>query len=175
MNEEEVREAEVLEEEQQEEQKETDQNSRAEEGRLFTQEELNKFVSERIKRVKAKYSDYEELKEKAAQFDRLSETSGTELLKVQEENVRLKEELKTIKAAEELRAIRTKIAQDNNLPIELLTEDTEEKLLKQAVNLTKYKENIAPGYPSVLDQEDHNMSYKRDSVEIFAEYMNSVF
>lgn len=171
MNEEELKEVEALEEGQHEKV----QDSKAE-TRLFTQEEVNKFVTDRVKREKAKYSDYEELKEKALQFDRIKESTGGELQKIQEENTRLKEELKAIRAAEELQAIKVKIAKDADIPIELLTEGTEEKLLAQAVNLSNYKKNIAPNYQPIKDAgEPFNTNLHRSTRDIFKEYADKVF
>lgn len=56
----------------------------ATEERTFTQSELDAIVADRLKRDRAKYADYEQLKDKAAEYDRLSEASKSELQKAVE-------------------------------------------------------------------------------------------
>ena len=55
-----------------------------EEPRTFTQEELDRIVGERLQRERAKYADFEALKEKASKFDQIEEQSKSELQKVTE-------------------------------------------------------------------------------------------
>ena len=143
------------------------------EARTFTQEELNKFVSERVKRERAKYSDYEELKEKALKFDEITAAQGTELTKLQEESKKLKEELKSMKEAEQLRLTKEKIAKDSNIPLELLTEKTEEALLNQAAALANYIKQ-QPGYPVVKDGGEISGEHKATTSQLFSEYMTKV-
>ena len=45
--------------------------------KTFTQDEVNRIVAERVKR----YANYEELKQKAEQFDKLEEEGKSELQK----------------------------------------------------------------------------------------------
>lgn len=141
--------------------------------RTFTQEELNKFVSERVKRERAKYADYEELKEKALKFDEITAAQGTELTKLQEESKKLKEELKSMKEAEQLRLTKEKIAKDSNIPLELLTEKTEEALLNQAAALANYIKQ-QPGYPVVKDGGEISGEHKATTSQLFSEYMVKV-
>lgn len=140
------------------------------EARTFTQEELNKFVSERVKRERAKYADYEELKEKALKFDEITAAQGTELTKLQEESKKLKEELKSMKEAEQLRLTKEKIAKDSNIPLELLTEKTEEALLNQAAALANYIKQ-QPGYPVVKDGGEVSGTGARPTAQAFNEWM----
>lgn len=140
------------------------------EARTFTQEELNKFVSERVKRERAKYADYEELKEKALKFDEITAAQGTELTKLQEESKKLKEELKSMKEAEQLRLTKEKIAKDSNIPLELLTEKTEEALLNQAAALANYIKQ-QPGYPVVKDGGEVSGTGARTTAQAFDEWM----
>lgn len=59
------------------------------EGGSFTppasQEELDRIVSKRLERERSKFSDYEDLKAKATQFDELSEKNKTDLQKLQDD------------------------------------------------------------------------------------------
>lgn len=65
--------------------------------RSFTQEELNSIVSDRLRRESAKYSDYEELKQKAQKLDEIEESSKSELQKATEKANELQTELDKIK------------------------------------------------------------------------------
>lgn len=46
-----------------------------------SQEEFNRIITDRISRVNAKYADYADLKNKASQFDQLTESQKTEAQK----------------------------------------------------------------------------------------------
>lgn len=52
---------------------------------ITSQDQLDKLITSRLAREKAKYADYEQLKSKAAQFDKLEEANKTELEKTQEQ------------------------------------------------------------------------------------------
>lgn len=49
-----------------------------------TQEELNRIIADRISREKAKYADYADLKNKASEFDKLTESQKSETQKAVE-------------------------------------------------------------------------------------------
>lgn len=138
--------------------------------RTFTQEELNRFVTKRVKQERAKYADYEELKEKAAKFDEITAAQGTELIKLQEESAQLKEKIKGMEAAEQLRLTREKISKDTSIPVELLTETTEEALLNQANLLSDFIKQ-QPGFPTVKDAGEVTPTKSRTTAEAFREYM----
>lgn len=52
--------------------------------KTFTQEDIDRIVSDRLKRQKEQFGDYDDLKKKAAEFDKLDEASKTELQKAQD-------------------------------------------------------------------------------------------
>ena len=54
------------------------------ETKTFTQDEVNNIVAERLNRDRAKYADYDSLKQKAEEFDKLQEANKTELQKATE-------------------------------------------------------------------------------------------
>ena len=86
--------------------------------KTFTQEDVNRIVANRV----SKYSDYEELKAKAAKFDEAEEAQKTELEKAQERANKLQSELDGIKAAEELRKMRDEVLRDyGNCPDDVVT------------------------------------------------------
>ena len=69
---------------------------------ITSQEQLDKLITARLAREKAKYADYEDLKAKAAQFDQIEEANKTELQKAQErladvEKARTEAELKLLR------------------------------------------------------------------------------
>ena len=54
--------------------------------KTFTQADVDAFIKDRLARERQKYSDYDELKNKAAEYDKAQEASKTELQKAQEAN-----------------------------------------------------------------------------------------
>ena len=121
------------------------EEAQTQEQKTFTQAELDAVVKDRLKREREKYADFDALKAKAAKFDEIEQANKTELEKANEQVSALKAQLDGIKKAEELREMRTKIATENNVPIELLTGATEEECQTQA---DKVKEMLsASGVP----------------------------
>lgn len=59
-------------------------------GVTFTQEQVDAMVKERVKREKAKYADYDDLKAKASKVDEYENASKSELEKAQEKAEALK-------------------------------------------------------------------------------------
>ena len=120
--------------------------------KTFTQSELNAILTDRLSRERGKYSDYEELKSKAAQFDAAEEARKTELEKATEKANALQKELDEIKKANEIRAMKDRVAQDTGLPadmLEFLTGTDEEACKAQAKKLVERVK--ANGFPNVKD------------------------
>lgn len=88
--------------------------------KTFTQAEMDAIIGERIARVKAKYADYDELKDKAAAFDEAAEASKSELQKAVEERDKLKAQLADIKAKQERADAVAKAAAEHGVDAELL-------------------------------------------------------
>ena len=120
--------------------------------RTFTQAQLDAIVADRLNREKAKYADYETLKEKAAKFDAAEEAGKTELQKANDKAAALQRELDDLKQSQTQAAMRAKVAKDTKLPAELaefLTAQDEEGCKAQAQKLLG---QLKPGsYPSVPD------------------------
>ena len=134
--------------------------------KTFTQEDVNRIVANRV----SKYSDYEELKAKAAKFDEAEEAQKTELEKAQERANKLQSELDGIKAAEELRKMRDEVSKQTGVPAELLTGTTEEECREQANGIIRFRDQ-KPGYPAVKDAGDPIITKKgtpKDSFEAWA-------
>ena len=66
--------------------------------RTFTQAEMDAIIGDRLKRERAKYADYEDVKAKAAQFDAAQEAAKTDLERAVEERDSLKARLEQLEA-----------------------------------------------------------------------------
>lgn len=125
------------------------ENQVQEEPRTFTQEELDRIVGERLQRERAKYADFEELKEKAAKFDAAEEAQKSELQKATERAESLQKELDILKHADSVRTIRDKVAAETGVPASLLNADDEEGCKVQAKAILEFAK--PQGYPVVKD------------------------
>ena len=137
--------------------------------KTFTQAELDQIISERLKREREKYGDYDSLKEKAQKLDQIEEDAKTELQKAQERAERLQTELSELKHAEEVRMIRDRVAQATGVPASLLTGDTEEACNEQAAGILSFKTS-ANGYPTVKDGGEISTTIKGTTRQQFAEW-----
>ena len=117
--------------------------------KTFTQAELDAVVKDRLKREREKYSDYEDLKAKAAKFDEAEEANKTELQKVTERAKALEDELNGLKEAEKLRTMRAEVAKETGIPANLLTGSTEDDCKAQAEAIKAFAQ--PQGYPKVRD------------------------
>ena len=151
----------------------TVENESPAEEKRFTQAELDKVVADRLARERQKYEGFSELKEKAAKFDELEAASKTELQKATERAEKLEKELNTLKKAEEVRAIRAKVAKEEGIPENLLTGETEEACVEQAKAINAYAN---PGtYPSLRDGGEVQNVVKGSTKQQFADWANKAF
>jgi len=138
--------------------------------RTFTQAELDTVISERLNRERAKYADYETLKDKAAKFDAAEEASKTELQKAQDERQRYKDELDRIKNENKIRDIRGKVSQETGVPENLLSGDTEEICKEQAKAILAFANQGS--YPDVRDGGEPGKVSKKTTRDQFADFFN---
>lgn len=129
---------------------EVKETTAAEPERTFTQAELDAIISDRLKREREKYANFDEMKEKAAKYDAAVESEKTELQKANERAESYKSQLDALKKAEQVRTIRDKVAQEKGIPANLLTGDTEEACTAQADALLEWNNPNRP-YPTVKD------------------------
>ena len=142
--------------------------------RTFTQEEVDAIVGDRLKRERAKYEDYNDLKAKAAKFDEMEEANKTELQKAIEKSNALQTELDAIKSANAIREIRSKIAQETGVPASLLTADTEEDCREQATAIKDYA--TPKSYPNIRDGGELQTPVgKKNTRDQFAEWSKELF
>lgn len=146
-------------------------NPATEEGiqKMFTQDELNQMIGDRLARERAKYSDYESLKEKAEKFDKIEEESKTELQKATEKAEKLKAELDKLQKAEKVRLIREEVAGEIGVPANLLTAETKEDCEAQAKAIMSFAKPDE-GYPTVKDAGEVTKNLTGSAEEKFAEW-----
>ena len=143
-----------------------------EEPRTFTQEELDRIVGERLQRERAKYADFEALKEKASKFDQIEEQSKSELQKVTERADALQKELDGMKKADAIRLVRESVAQETGVPVNLLHGETKEECEEIAKAILSYAK--PSGYPQVRDGgEVRNTTGGSTTREKFKEWFDS--
>ena len=123
----------------------------AEGNNVFTQEELDEVVKERLKRAKTVPDDYEDLKAKAKELEELkaSEMSEAEKAKADAEKQKKRADdlAAQIKAAEkksEHDALVASVAKEKGVPADFLNGDTKEELEAFADQLSKWGNPAAP-------------------------------
>ena len=80
--------------------------------KTFTQAEVDSIVEGRLARERQKYSDYEDLREKASKYDEHQEQSKTELQKEKEKSDALQAKLTKLEKEGTVRQVREKVAKD---------------------------------------------------------------
>ena len=144
--------------------------------KTFTQAELDQIISERLKREREKYVDYDSLKEKAQKLDQIEEDAKSELQKAQERAEKLQTELSELKHAQEVRAIRDKVAQETGVPASLLTGDTEDACNQQAAGILSFKTTANnSAYPTVKDGGEIQKTIEGSTRQQFAQWAADAF
>lgn len=146
------------------------QGTKQTEERTFSQAELNAIVQQRIGEVKAKYGDYEELKEKAQKFDRIEDEAKTELQKATERADALQKEIDGMKQAESIRKIREEASEKYGVPASLLNGSTAEECEAQAQSILNFAK--PKSYPSVKDGGEARANVPGKTRDQFANWFN---
>lgn len=142
--------------------------------KTFTQAEVDAIVGERLKRDRAKYADYEDMKAKAEKFDQLEEASKSELQKAIERGNALETELEALKTANSIRDIRQTVAEKTGVPATLLTGETQEECEEQAQKILEFSN--PKGYPNVRDGGEITKNIGKPSTrQQFADWMEQAF
>ena len=149
------------------------QDNATPEPKTFTQEEVNSFLAKDRKQMAEKYSDYEELKQKASRLDEIEAANKSELEKANEKAAQLESELKAIKEAEAVRVIRDDVAKETGIPAHLLTGSTKEECEAQAAAIADYVKPTP--YPAVKDAGEVKNVGKQTTRQQFAEWSQQVF
>ena len=147
---------------QEEKMAETQGNNGSEENqnKTFTQEEVNSIIGERLARQAEKYFDYDELKNKAAEYDKAQEASKTELQKTQEANAKLQAKIEGMEKEKKLLDTRSKVAKEKGVPADLLTGEDEDTCKAQADAILKFAKG--PKYPGIKESK-HEMNQNSTS------------
>ena len=143
------------------------------EAKTFTQAEVDVIVAERLKRERSKYEGFDELKDKASKYDEMVEASKTELQKATEKASALEAELEKMKSEKAISDVRSKVASETGVPVELLTATTEEDCATQAQAILQFAK--PSGYPSVRDGGEVNNVNKPSTRTQFADWADKAF
>lgn len=135
----------------------------------FTQADIDRIINKRF----AKYADYDELKAKAEKLDEIEEANKSELQKVTERADKLQSELDRINAENQIRDIRSRIADETGVPASLLTETTEEGCRDQAQQILTFAK--PQGYPAVRDAGEVTTAGKSTTKQQFADWASKAF
>lgn len=119
--------------------------------RTFTQAQVDAIVAERLGREKAKFADYDTLKEKADKYDAAEEANKSDLQKAQDAAAKAQQELADLKAANTAREMRAKVAKETGVPESLLSGDDETACRAQAQAIQDYAKGTGVGFPNPKD------------------------
>lgn len=117
-------------------------------GKTFSQAELEKLIADRVNRERKKYAGFDDLKKKAAEFDKFEESKKTEAQKLNEQLAAAQVELQNYKVAE----IRRTAAVDAGLDqryAKYITAVDEAEALEQAKELAKDIRQPEPKKPDL--------------------------
>lgn len=116
--------------------------------KTFSQAELERLIADRVNRERKKYAGFDDLKKKAAEFDKLEESKKTEAQKLNEQLAAAQVELQSYKVAE----IRRMAAVDAGLDqkyAKYITAVDEAEALEQAKELAKDIRQPEPKKPDL--------------------------
>ena len=115
--------------------------------KTFTQAELDAAVENRLARERAKYSDYDTLKDKAAKFDQAQDAAKSELQKANERAADFEAKYNASEKARAVEKARSKVAAETGVPEALLVGENEEEFKAHAASLLKWRGD-APKAPN---------------------------
>ncbi|AAD17576.1 scaffolding protein [Mycobacterium phage TM4] len=112
-------------------------------GKTFTQAELDKVIEQRLARERAKFGDYDQLKADAAELAKIRDGEKSELQKALE---RAEQAEKRAEQAE-FTSLRSKVAAVKGVPASSLTGKTEDELNASADELIAWRDQNKPPAP----------------------------
>lgn len=143
------------------------------ESKTFTQEEVNKIIGERLAKEKSRYADYDDIKAKAAKYDKQEEANMSELEKAQKTANKYKQELESYKKSEKLHEVRSKVSKETGVPEDMLYGETEEECKLQAEKILKFSKPQA--YPEVSDGGESKGHGKKSDAQLFGDFLEKQF
>lgn len=105
---------------------------------IESQEDLNAIIGERVSRERAKFSDYEDLKAKAARLDEIEQANKTEAEKSSERIAALEQELAQTKTEALRSRVQARFGISDDDASLFLTGNDEATLTKQAERLAEH-------------------------------------
>lgn len=97
---------------------------------ITSQDDLNRIITTRIERERARFADYDEVKTKAAEFDKAAEASKSEIQKAVERADAAESRAATFEAKEQRVTWAAEITKDSAVPAAALRGSTREELLE---------------------------------------------
>lgn len=116
-----------------------------------TQDEFNKIVEARLQRERAKFADYDDLKTKASEYDKVTESQKTELQKERERAEAAERKAAAYEAKEQVATWASEIVKGSSIPANALRGSTKEELaehfevLKSIAPAPQQKRGTPPG------------------------------
>lgn len=116
---------------------------------IETQEQFDSAIRERLAREREKFSDYDELKAKAAKFDEAEEARKSDLERANERIAELEAAARGREEADRLSALRSKVAEATGVPAELITGADEDSMTESAKAIATFAKSSVPPAPNV--------------------------
>jgi hypothetical protein len=132
-----------------------DEDKQPEVERSFSQDEVNKLIEKRLYRERGKFSDYDELKEKASKAESVETDLQTALKRAEE----AESKLKGFETAKQLSEWKTQVSKDTGVPAEVLEGSTLEEIQAHAERIQANADKIHPiglKIPGIGDQPEHH-------------------
>ena len=126
-----------------------------------TKEQIDKLMALNGADINGAKSELETLRQQ------LTEQNGKDADKYKLKIKDLTDELNGMKSAEAVRITREKVALEKNIPVNLLTGDTEEACAKQADEILAF---ATPSYPALKDGGESHGVFKSTTRDQFADW-----
>jgi hypothetical protein len=113
-----------------------------------TQEELDGIIEARLRREREKYKGFDELKTKAAEYDKAQEASKSELQKLQERAEAAEKKAQAYEQQQQIASWTAEVAKASGVPAEALRGQTKEEIEAHAETLKPhFVKGAAPHVP----------------------------
>lgn len=112
---------------------------------ITSQEELDQRIGQRLARERDKFADYDQIKQKAAEYDAAQEAAKTELQREQEARATLEQKIADLETS----TLRATLAADSGVPPELVAGASEDEMKASIAKLIEFR-----GEPSRTPKPD---------------------
>lgn len=102
---------------------------------ITSQRQLDRILGGRLAAERSKFSDYEDLKAKAAKFDEAEEAAKSDLEKAIARAEEAEKKAQSLEAAQQVSAWRAQVSKDSGIPADVLRGSTLEELEAHAESL----------------------------------------